>query len=141
MLGKGQQYTTIPRRGGEYSGVDIYTGTRSVEVYIYVGLFTNPEGDSCFSIITKLAIVRVTGANQNARKLLFTDLVNTNIGKSINGTKTVHPFILLTPLHGDTLQLVSASFNNRSPLRFINTTNMIRRTSFCMTYLSMFFYF
>ena len=78
---------------------------------IYPPLFTDPEGDSCFSIyqvrwIKKNAssisssktlrkttlhfsprsqnseyprIFRVTGANQNARKLLSTDLVNTNV--------------------------------------------------------------
>ena len=76
---------------------------------IYPLLFTDPEGDSCFSIyqirwIKKCFfnfffwnfcerarnfslrsqnseypwIFRVTGANQNARKLLSTDLVNTN---------------------------------------------------------------
>ena len=76
---------------------------------IYPPLFTDPEGDSCFSIyqirwIKKCCfnfffwnfrektrhfslcsqnseyprIFRVTGANQNARKLLSTDLVITN---------------------------------------------------------------
>ena len=74
---------------------------------IYPPLFTDPEGDSCFSIyqirwiknassisssktfVKRCAIFslhsqnseyprifRVTGANQNARKLLSTDLVN-----------------------------------------------------------------
>ena len=78
--------------------------------YIYPPLFTDPEGDSCFSIyqirwIKKHyfnfffwtfrettrhfslrlqnseypRIFRVTGANQNARKLLSTDLENTYI--------------------------------------------------------------
>ena len=78
-------------------------------VDIYPPLFTDPEGDSCFSIyqirwITKRffnfffwnfrettrhfslrsqnseypMIFRVTGADQNARKLLSTDFVNTN---------------------------------------------------------------
>ena len=79
---------------------------------IYPPLFTDPEGDSCFSIyqirwiknaaslmatntssetfakrraiflsvrktVNSQRIFRVTGANQNARKLLSTDLVNT----------------------------------------------------------------
>ena len=39
---------------------------------IYQPLFTDPEGDSCFSIYQF--------ANQNARKLLSTDLVNTKPG-------------------------------------------------------------
>ena len=77
---------------------------------IYPPLFTDPEGDSCFSIyqirwkkyassisssetfakqraiflsVRKTVNIqekfRVTGANQNARKLLSTDLVNTKM--------------------------------------------------------------
>ena len=88
--------------------VDIYRDAKCRG--IYPPLFTEPEGDSCFSIyqirwIKKRflnfffynfrettrhfslgsqnseypRIFRVTGANQNARKLLSTDLVNTNI--------------------------------------------------------------
>ena len=86
--------------------VDIYRDAKRRG--IYPPLFTDPEGDSCFSIyqirwIKKCffnffflnfrettchfslgsqnseypRIFRVTGANQNARKLLSTDLVNT----------------------------------------------------------------
>ena len=95
--------------------VDIYRDAKRRN--IYPPLFTDPEGDSCFSIyqigcIKKNAaslmattssetfakrraiflfvrktvniqgysrIFRVTGANQNARKLLSTDLVNANV--------------------------------------------------------------
>ena len=83
--------------------VDIYRDAKRRG--IYPPLFTDPEGDSCFSIyqirwIKKCCfnfssettrhfslrsqnseypwIFRVTGANQNPRKLLSTDLVNTN---------------------------------------------------------------
>ena len=87
--------------------VDIYRDAKRQG--IYPPLFTDPEGDSCFSIYQirsikkccfnfffwnfrettrhfpfrsqnseKPRIFRVTGANQNARKLLSTDLVNTN---------------------------------------------------------------
>ena len=63
---------------------------------IYLGLFTNPERDVVL-VFTKSAIFRVTGANQNALKLLFTDLVNTNIGKSIiyfvNASAWRHPVV------------------------------------------------
>ena len=89
--------------------VDIYRDASRLG--IYPPLFTDPEGDSRFSIYQirwikktfvqflplKLArndvpffsprqnseyprIFQVTGANQNARKLLYTDLVNTNGG-------------------------------------------------------------
>ena len=99
-------YTTIPRRG-RLIVVDIYRDVKRRG--IYPPLFTDPEGDSCFSIyqirwIKKCCfkfffwnfrettrhfslrtqnsecprIFRVKGANQNARKLLSTDLVNTN---------------------------------------------------------------
>ena len=89
--------------------VDIYRDAKRRG--IYQPLFTDPEGDSCFSIyqirwikktllqfvLLKLSrndapffspfakhseyprIFQVTGANQNARKLLSTDLVNTKI--------------------------------------------------------------
>ena len=73
---------------------------------IYPPFFTDPEGDSCFSIYqirwiknassisssqTSLRsqnseyprIFQVTGANQNARKWLSTDLVNTNKSSGI----------------------------------------------------------
>ena len=96
---------------------------------IYPPLFTDPEGDSCFSIyqirwIRKRffnfffsnfrettrrfslrsqnseypRIFQVTGANQNARELLSTDLVNTN-GNSINNNALVRfpfPFLLIS---------------------------------------------
>ena len=82
--------------------VDIYRDARRRG--IYPPLFTDPEGDSCFSIyqirwkknaaslmatilLLKLSlrsqkseyprISQVTGDNQNARKLLSFDLVNT----------------------------------------------------------------
>ena len=92
--------------------VDIYREAKRRG--IYPPLFTDPEGDSCFSIyqigwIKKCCFIghnfffsnfretkrhfslrtqnseyprifQVTGANQNARKLLSTDLVNTNGG-------------------------------------------------------------
>ena len=92
--------------------VDIYRDAKRQG--IYPPLFTDPEGDSCFSIyqigwITKHffnfffwncrettrhfslrsqnseypRIFRVTEANQNARKLLSTDLVNTNVNYQI----------------------------------------------------------
>jgi len=92
---------------GRWIVVDIYRDAKRGG--IYPPLFTDPEGDSCFSIyqvrwIKKCCfnlffwnfgettrhfslrsqnseyprIFRVTGANQNARKLLSTDLVNTN---------------------------------------------------------------
>ena len=89
---------------GRWIVVDIYRGAKRRG--IYPPLFTDPEGDSCFSIyqiswIKKRffnfdgpfstghfslrtqnseypRIFQVTGANQNARKLLSTDLVNTN---------------------------------------------------------------
>ena len=79
---------------------------RWIVVDIYPPLLTDPEGDSCFSIyqirwikktflqflLLRLSrhfslrsqnseyprIFRVKGANENARKLLSTDLVNTN---------------------------------------------------------------
>ena len=85
--------------------MDIYAKRRG----IYPPLFSDREGDSCFSIyqirwikktllqflLLKLSrndepfflrsqnseyprILQVTGANQNARKLLSNDLVNTN---------------------------------------------------------------
>ena len=38
-----EQYTTIPRRGG-----DIYLEAKRRGIYL--ALFTDPEGDSCFSI-------------------------------------------------------------------------------------------
>ena len=82
---------------------------------LYPPLFTDPEGDSCFSylpnrtekkktllhfLLLKLSrndvpffspsqnseypkIFRVTRANQNERKLLSTDLVNTNTGSLV----------------------------------------------------------
>ena len=87
--------------------MDIYRGAKRRG--IYPPLFTDPEGDSCFSIyqirwIKKRffnfffsnfrettchfslrtqsseypRIFQVMGANQNARKLLSTDLLNTN---------------------------------------------------------------
>ena len=87
--------------------VDIYRDVK--RQCMYLPLFTDPEGDSCFSIyqirwikkflqflLLKLSrndatffsprlqnseypwIFQVTGANQNAQKLLSTDLVNTN---------------------------------------------------------------
>ena len=84
--------------------VDIYRDAKRLG--IYPSLFTDPEGDGCFSIyqirwikrcrfmatisssetIAKRGaiflseyprIFQVTGANQNAQKLLSTDLVNT----------------------------------------------------------------
>ena len=88
---------------GRWIVVDIYRD--ATRRGIYPPLFTDPEGDSCFSIyqirwIKKRflnfffwnfrhfslcsqnseypRIFQVIGANQNARKLLFTDLVNTN---------------------------------------------------------------
>ena len=92
---------------GRWIVVDIYRDVKRQG--IYPPLFTDPEGDSCFSIyqirwIKKCffdfffwnfretmrhfslrsqnseyrMIFRVTGANQNVRKLLSTDLVNTN---------------------------------------------------------------
>ena len=92
---------------GRWIVVDIYRDAK--RRVIYPTLFTDPEGDSCFSIyqirwIKKRLfnfffwnfrettrnfsvrsqnseyprIFRITGANQNARKLLSTDLVNTN---------------------------------------------------------------
>ena len=92
---------------GRWIVVDIYRDAKRRG--IYPPLFTDPEGDSCFSIyqirwIKKRflnfffwnfrettrhfsfrsqnseypRIFRFTGANQNARKLLSTDLVNTN---------------------------------------------------------------
>ena len=91
---------------GTWIVVDIYWDAKRRG--IYPPLFTDPEGDSCFSIyqirwIKKCffnfffwnfrettrhislrsqnseypRIFRVTGANQNVRKLLFTNLVNT----------------------------------------------------------------
>ena len=84
--------------------MDIYRDAK--RLVIYPPLFTDPEGDSCVSIyqirwIKKRffknfrettghfslgsqnseypRIFRVTGANQNARKLLSTDLVNPNV--------------------------------------------------------------
>ena len=89
--------------------VDIYPDARRRGTY--PPLFTDPEGDSRFSIyqirwikktlvsifssetfakrraivlsvrktVNIRRIFRVTGANQNARKLLSTDLVNTNM--------------------------------------------------------------
>ena len=93
---------------GRWIVVDIYRDSKRRG--IYPPLFTDAEGDSCFSIyqirwIQKRffsfffgnfgettrhfsfrsqnseypRVIRVTGANQNARKLLSTDLVNTNI--------------------------------------------------------------
>ena len=87
---------------------------------IYPPLLTDPEGDSCFSIyqirwikytllqflLLKRSrhfslgsqnseyprIFRVTGANQNARKLLSTDLVNTN--EANHGKSTHRKFLL-----------------------------------------------
>ena len=41
-------YTTIPRRGGEQWW--IYTETQNVARDIYPPLFTDPEGDTCFSV-------------------------------------------------------------------------------------------
>ena len=92
---------------GRWIVVDIHRDVKRRGIYPL--LFTDPEGDSCFSIFqirwikkhffnfffwnfrkTKRyfshrwqnseypRIFRVTGANQNARKLLSTDLVNTN---------------------------------------------------------------
>ena len=92
---------------GRWIVVDIYRDAKRRG--IYPPLFTDPEGDSCFSDyqirwIIKCRfnffflnfremtrhfslrsqnseyprIFRVTGVNQNARKLLSTDLVNTN---------------------------------------------------------------
>ena len=94
---------------GRWIVVDIYRDAKRRG--IYPPLFTDPEGDSCFSIyqircIKKRffnfffwnvrertrhfsldsqnseypRIFRVTGASQNARKLLSTNLVNTNTG-------------------------------------------------------------
>ena len=91
---------------GRWIVVDIYRDAKRQS--IYPPLFTDPEGDSCFSIyqirwIKKRffnfffwnfrettchfslrsqnseypRIFQITGANQNARKLLSTDLVNT----------------------------------------------------------------
>ena len=54
--------------------VDIYRDAKLRGIYL--PLFTDPDGGSCLSI----RIFPVTEANQNARKLLSTDLVNTNIG-------------------------------------------------------------
>ena len=93
---------------GRWIVVDIYRDAKRRGIYPL--LFTNPEGDSCFSIyqirwIKKCffnfffwnfrettrhlslrsqnseypRIFQVTGANQNARKLLSTDLVNTKM--------------------------------------------------------------
>ena len=102
-------YNYTPKGG--WIMVDIYQNAKRRGTY--PPLFTDPEGDSCFSIYqirwTKKCrfinghnfffwnfretrchfslrsqnseyprIFRVTGANQNARKLLSTDLVNTN---------------------------------------------------------------
>ena len=96
---------------GRWIVVDIYRDAKRRGTY--PPLFTDPEGDSCFSIyqirwIKKCRLIhdhnfffwnfrettrhfslraqnseyrrifQVTGANQNARKLLSTDLVNTN---------------------------------------------------------------
>ena len=100
-------YYNYPPKG-RWIVVDIYRAAKRRG--IYPPLFTDPEGDSCFSIyqirwIKKRffnfffwnfrettrhfslrsqnseypRIFQVTGANQNARKLLSTDLVNTNI--------------------------------------------------------------
>ena len=55
---------------GRWIVVDIYGDAKRGGVY--PPLFTHPEGDSCFSIYQIRWI-----ANQNARKLLSTDLVNT----------------------------------------------------------------
>ena len=94
--------------------VDIYLDTKRQGVY--PPLFTDPEGDSCFSIYLIIwikkrffnfffenfretthhfslgsqnseypRIFRVTGANQNARKLLSSDLVNTSNRSSTFG--------------------------------------------------------
>ena len=106
---------------GRWIVVDIYReGKRRG---IYPPLFTDPEGDSCFSIyqirwIKKTLlqfflrettryfsllsqnseyprIFQVTGANQNARKLLSTDLVNT---KHIY-TSFYNPWVETSPQH------------------------------------------
>ena len=89
---------------GRWIVVDIYRGAKRRGTY--PPLFTDPEGDICFSIYQirwrkkcffnfffwnfrettrhfSLSeyprIFQVTGANQNARKLLSTDLVNTKM--------------------------------------------------------------
>ena len=87
--------------------VDIYRDAKRRGIYPH--LFTDPEGDSCFNLPNRMdkktllqflllklrettrhfslgsqnseypRIFRVTGANQNARKLLSTDLVSTKL--------------------------------------------------------------
>ena len=95
-----------PEGGGGGVNIGGYTPRREASRYIYPPLFTDPEGDSCFSIyqirwIKKALlqfrnfrettrhfslrsqnseyprIFQVMEANQNVRKLLSTDLVNT----------------------------------------------------------------
>ena len=56
-----------------------YIPRREASRYMYPPLFTDHEGNSCFSIyeIRWIKKCQVTGASQKARKLLSADLVNT----------------------------------------------------------------
>ena len=95
--------------------VDIqYTETRSIKVYIHrssptlrgivVLVLTKSDGlknassissSETFSIRSQNSeypwIFQVTGTNQNARKLLSTDLVNTNFRYSLFTKSCIHP--------------------------------------------------
>ena len=116
-----------------------YIPRREASRYIYPPLFTDPEGDSCFSIYqirwikkhffnfffwnfretTRYIslhsqnseyprIFEVTGANQNAWKLLSTDLVNTKQNYLCNNKYLVYS-ILIPVINEQTSKAYSGS--------------------------------
>ena len=127
--------------------------------YIYPPLFTDPEGDSCFSIyqfrwIKKRffnfffwnfcettchfslrshnneypRIFQVTGANQNAQKLLSTDLVNTNnnyhcIISSETATTHLYGIIILKFNYNDNYHYSKAMDTALQQLPFYKSRN------------------